>query len=230
MSNDLHIKPETKIELSDMAAITDPRRQKELASNQGVRFYVEQQLMSQEDAIMRAMSDGFAAQSEAWRQLNEEVGYLNRELGNIQKRLMFLETRWYERLMQDFEWDWLVFRAWLYRRFKIGTDPDLIDPYEDMKHTIDDMQERTLVAEVQVDPEAEAQAMREFAETATGKAILVSGDMTVDEVIDAVQSPPDEEDAHKCICGHVEYVHSFDGDGPCQEEGCGCQAYESLRV
>jgi hypothetical protein len=201
MSNELHQHPETRVEHKDMLGITDPRTQKNLATNQGVRFYVEKQLGSQEDAIMRAMQDGFAAQSVAFQELTDTLEWTTAALRDLQARLNFIEERWYERIMQYLEWDILAIREWLWRHFRIGSpkslDLDLEDQewrdnirsQDDMIKTIEDMQI----------PGPENGTM-------------------------------DQPEPGMCICGHTAIVHSFEGNGPCTIEGCNCDVHELVTV
>lgn len=123
MEKELKRQPETKIERKDMEAITDPYRQKEFATNQGVRFYFDKQIGSFEREFMRVMNDRFEDMEQSWTNMNEEMEQATRAIRDLQERLAFLEGRWYERIMRYIEWDILSIRIWLFEHGWLKKNP-----------------------------------------------------------------------------------------------------------
>lgn len=123
MEKELHLRPETRVEQTDMEGITDPRRQKERASNQGVRFYVDRENKLLEEALMRTLSGRLEEVGRALDDLTNDLSFALREIVDLQSRMLFLECRWYERIMRYLEWDILSFRIWLFERWNIGSNP-----------------------------------------------------------------------------------------------------------
>jgi hypothetical protein len=233
MSKELQDKPETPAEVRDRRSITDPHRQKELATNRAVRFYVEGQLESMEAAVMQTMTDCFAAQAESIRQLEARMGSLESQLvifqTDVLSRVLFLEDRWYERIMRYLEWDILTFREWLYNTFGIGSNPDTwtdkytsaasdwnsgsnVNNFEDMKRFVEGMRETK--AKLTLVPASEEKIDRGIA----------AEDEYPEDVADDAEAGYEK----KCMCGHTEHVHAFDGDAPCTVEGCDCKHYERM--
>lgn len=139
---DLHTKPETSVEYRDMMAITKPETQKDLATNQGVRFYVDRETRLMEEALTRTMQGRFNELGAALTDLTKAMESATREIANLTERLGVLELRWYERLAQDLEWDWLHIREWFFVKFRWGSNPFAdpndhalihIDHYEELK-------------------------------------------------------------------------------------------------
>lgn len=123
MSHELHKTPETKVEQRDMQAIVAPHMQKQFATNQGVRFYVDRQMVSFETAMMEQVTNRFNDMEQSWTLLNEEMEYASAQLRDLQSRLLFLESRWYERIMRYLEWDILSIRIWLFEHGWTKTNP-----------------------------------------------------------------------------------------------------------
>lgn len=123
MSHQLHSKPETRVEQSDMEAITTPHLQKQFATNQGVRFYVDRESRLLEQALMNSMNGKFTELDNSLQELGRSLQSATAQITDLTARLAVLEIRWYERLMQDFEWDWLHIREWLFKKFGWGSNP-----------------------------------------------------------------------------------------------------------
>lgn len=122
MSNELHQQPETSVEHRDMRAVTDPRQQKNLATNQGVRFYVSKEMSVLETALLQRLTESFDELSRSMDSMTQDISFLMKETKDMQERLLFLECRWYERIMRYLEWDILSFRIWLHEH-GIGSNP-----------------------------------------------------------------------------------------------------------
>lgn len=123
MNHELKNKPETRVEVRDMEAITNPATQKNLATNQGVRFYFDRQIGSFEREFMRVMNDRFEDMEQSWTNMNAELDHANKAIRDLQDRMMFLESRWYERIMRYIEWDILSIRIWMFEHHWIKKNP-----------------------------------------------------------------------------------------------------------
>lgn len=221
MSKDLHLHPTNSAEEKDRQGITDPRRSKELVNNQAVRFFVNAQVEAVEDAIMRSVTDAFAAQSESMRQMTEAAENAGRAIADLQERLMFLELRWWERLMRYLEWDYLSFRIWLNKRLGVALPKSLEeeDPewkenqesLEDVKGVIDDMVKGHILP----------------TEAANIIGVDSKGDfVTMSDVEDDSEAGFEK----KCLCGHTQYVHASEDESVCTVEGCDCEYYEPMTI
>lgn len=114
---------------SDVRAIAKLSTAKNLATNQGVRGYVDQEIRRSEMATAQAMGEAFQALTETMAKMQ---GELEHTITTFQvahdKRLCRLETRWWERLMRDLEADWDTFIEWMFNGRDVEDSFDLVSP------------------------------------------------------------------------------------------------------
>lgn len=120
---------ESKVLGADIAGIREPNRApKNFATNQGVRGFTMQEITKSELAISHAMTEVYArfnsqlieasAKFEALTQCFEECTRIHSNMiTQLESRVNFLEARWWERLMRDFEWDWYGIVDWIHHKF-----------------------------------------------------------------------------------------------------------------
>jgi hypothetical protein len=203
---------------ADIDAITSFRGAKSFATNQGVKGHVEnvrselkQEIGKSELATALAMQEVFAQLSaqladlgDAFHQLHDAFDQVARvqqqQHSDEFKRLFALESRWWERLMRDFETDVRHIRDWTMALFgKVAkfiptyVDPDFVD-----------------VTPFLVEETLEAHHARADAQPDQAAPFLPKNEWTT------------------CACGHLAEQHEFTASGKCTAEGCQCSAYVSV--
>jgi hypothetical protein len=132
----------SKLRESDIAAISDPDRAKNFATNQGVQGYTDRSLGNSEIAISQAMGEVAAQFHARLQEVTSQLEILKaafEQLARIQSgqitqallRLETLELRWWERLWQDLEWDWYGFVDWYCDLFHISRMDVTLDSPQD---------------------------------------------------------------------------------------------------
>ena len=142
---------ESKVLSTDIAGIREPNRApKNFATNQGVREFVKQEVGKSEVAISHAMTEVFAQFNEATLRQDAQLQALIRtfeqcirihsnRITQFEIRIHDLETRWWERLMCDLEWDWYGIVDWTRALFRMkAVDVTLDTPKDSAIITLDD--------------------------------------------------------------------------------------------